>query len=502
MRFKKRFYLFAIFLILAVVVAYAYHFIKTNNKPIMDLPECKGCNIVLITLTNVGAEHLGVYGYQRNTSPKLDRFAQDSIVFENAFTQMSWSLPVVASLFTSEYPITHGLMNRQVLSGTETTLAEILKIYGYETAAFTGGGDYRERYGVNQGFSTFKSEQNVTVFTGSFRKSTKNAYKWLLNNKGKKFFIFVQGYDAHCPFEPPENYKSLFDDNYNGTINTSLCIRSLGYKDSNVQTPDTLDAYYFTNMTVDSSFAVLMPVNITKKDIEHLRTLYDGEVRYVDDLVGGFLEELGRLGLLNNTIIIILGDHGETFGEHGRLVRIGATRGNMYNNVIHIPLIIRHPFVKNGKKIYGLVQIIDIMPTVLDFFGIPLNREAQGKSFVPLIEGRNNSVHEYIFSGGFFGSTNKILFKHSAVNYAVTSKKWKLIYERSTDGEISSLELYDIENDPNELNNLVAEEPEIAMQLKKQMLEWEKASIRQRNLKKIELSQEELKAAREAGYTD
>ncbi|MEK7072278.1 MAG: sulfatase/phosphatase domain-containing protein, partial [Patescibacteria group bacterium] len=203
------------------------------------------------------------------------------------------------------------------------------------------------------------------------------------------------------------------------------------------------------------------------------------------------------------TIIVVIGDHGEIFGSHGRLIRLGRARGALYDEVIHIPFIIKHPYIKKGIKIDSLVEAIDVAPTILDFLSIPISNEAQGNSLLPSISGSNESLHEYVFSGGkFFGIINMDLFPHRTLNSAIRSKQWKLIFERSKDGQVNSLELYNIEKDPNERLNLIADRPEVARMLKNKLIEWEDYTIKVNDLKKINLTDDELRAAREAGYFD
>ena len=486
-------------MILVVILLISFLDVRINNKPY--LPKCDDCNIIVIVPTNIRADHLSLYGYERKTSPNLDKFAKNGIVFTNAFSQMSWSLPVVASLFTSKYPFTHGLMGRQVLSPNETTLAEILKLYNYTTVAFTSGGDYRSVYGIDQGFDVFDDDDNSIIFTGSFNRTTNEALEWLKNNKNnKKFFMFLQGYDTHCPFNPPSEYLNLFKREYTGNLNDSLCVRSVGTNPQSNSSNFTITAFYFENMTISPTYSRLVPVNITNKDIEHLISNYDSEIRYVDYLLGNFLDELERFGTLKNTIVIIIGDHGEIIGEHGRVVRVGQVRGALYDEIIHVPLIIKHPLIKKGKSIEGLVETIDIMPTILDFLDIPINYESQGINLVPLINGSKEEMREFVFSGGNFGG-NLELFPYYTTNDAIRSKKWKLIFERSANG-INNLELYDLENDPNEMINLVWENPELARALKSNLLKWENHVNTVKTLKKITLTDEELRAVREAGYVN
>ncbi len=492
-----------IFILLVILLAMSLVFYIKNIKTKSDyIPKCPDCNIIIINPTNIGAKHMSLYGYSRDTTPNINKFAKGSIVFTNAFSPISWSLPAVASLFTSEYPFTHGLMGRNVLDQKEVTLAEILKLYNYTTIAFTGGGDYKSIYGINQGFDLFDDDNKSIIFTGSFNRTLPLGIDWIRKNRDKKFFMFLQGYDAHCPFDPPQEFASLYESGYSGNLKESVCIRNNGNPyDSKINiTNYPIPAFYWENMTLSPSYAVLVPVNLTHTDIEHLISYYDSEIKYSDYLVGEFLMNIEKMGVLKNTVVIIVGDHGETFGEHGNLIRLGFVRGTLYDEIIHIPLVMKHPLIKSNKRIDALTQTIDVMPTILDFLGIPINHEVQGKSLLPLINGSDKSIHQYVFSGGRFGRWKSEIFPFTTLHDIIRSQKWKLVFERSTTGEIFAFELYDIETDPNEKNNLIVQEPEIARELKEELQRWEKRTILTKRLKEVNLTDEELMAAREAGY--
>ena len=192
--------------------------------------DCHDCNVVFISLTNLRADHLHAYGYFRQTSPNIDALAKRSLVFENAFSHASWTLPVAISLFTSQYPFTHGIMNRQhfePLPSTVVTLTDILKANGYATAAFVGDRDYGLTYGHTSRFDTATDvvfDQGLKDWKryGVLKNTVPKAISWMKENKERKFFLLVQGYDTHCPFEVPEK-NDMFDPDYDGDIDFSKC---------------------------------------------------------------------------------------------------------------------------------------------------------------------------------------------------------------------------------------------------------------------------------------
>ena len=172
--------LFAIFVILLLI---GYQGIFKKDFDI----SCKNCNVVMIAITNVSAEHMGSYGYFRNTTPNIDEFAEKSILFENVFSHASWTLPTAVSVFTSKYPYSHNIMDRvrdQTIK--EQTLSEILKSSGFRTAAFTGGGDYNKIYGLDKGFDTYIDSDYFV----SLKNRMPLVFDWLDNNSKDKFFLF------------------------------------------------------------------------------------------------------------------------------------------------------------------------------------------------------------------------------------------------------------------------------------------------------------------------
>ncbi len=443
--------------------------------------QCKDYSLIIISLANIGIEHMSLYGYKRETTPNIDKWAQEAIIFENAFTHGSWTLPVATSLFTSLYPYTHRIVNRDIqniLDEGIKTLPEILKENGYKTAAFTGGLDYYEEFGHMRGFEKTGSNPN---FTG-FDVTLSQAEDWLSQNSDKKFFLFIHGYTAHSPFDPPEKFKGIFSnpEGKNITVDHKRSVR--GFKNSET---DTYEAYYAGGIARfrNPDFKGGKPVKfiLTQDDIDYLRDLYDEEVLYVDSMIGNFLTSLDKK-MLNKTIIVIFSEHGEMFAKHGRFGRAGTIRGTLYDDVIHIPLIIKFP-EGPSKRINGLVQIIDIMPTIMDILDIPPLQKTQGRSLLSLIN-YDESVNDYVFAGLEFNIGRPFpqpFYPVQSINESIRDYKWKLIREVkfsnpniNAAGQIEeeALELYNLQQDPDELTNLADDYPDITKDLKEKLSQW------------------------------
>jgi len=436
--------------------------------------KCKDCNLIMISLSNVSAENMSLYGYERLTTPNLDEWAKDAVVFENAFTQTSWTLPVATSLFTSLYPYSHKIMNRfvdNVLDENIQTLPELLSAQGYKTAAFVGGLDYSNSFGHMRGFEDFEEamqEDVLAISFSGFGPTLAKGLEWIEENPEEKFFLFLHGYDAHCPFDPPAAFKSTFSSSAGKdiTVDHKLCLR--GFKDSE---NESYEAYYYRE-------GAKKKVTMTKNDITYLEDLYDEEVLSVDALVGSFLNNLDKT-TADNTIVIVFSDHGEMFAKHGRFGRAGGVRGTLYDEVVHIPMIMKIP-KQNGKRISGLLQMIDVMPSLLDILGLKQPEGLQGKNAAPLIAGEIQEINDYVFTGSEFGIEEGRLtwpaYTTQSVNESLRSKGWKLIYEAEVDekGKIAeeTYELYNLNDDPDELHNLTDKEPVEAARFKKILKNW------------------------------
>ncbi len=440
----------------------------------------EGYNLIMISINNIGTEHMSLYGYKKKTTPNLDRWSEGALVFEDTFSPSSWTLPVATSVFTSLYPYTHKVMDRyhgNSLDKQIKTLPELLRDSNYTTAAFTGGLDYKSIFGHMQGFEVTDNNANFS----KFQVTLPQAKKWLAKNSDKKFFLFIHGYDAHPPFEPPKQFAGRFSSPQGKKITIDHRFTLRGFKNSK----DEYVAYYLKHDNPSRAQMKLpekIEVKLTQDDIDYLRGLYDEDVLSVDAQVGKFLNSLSKK-ILDKTIIVIFSEHGEMFAKHGRFGRAGAIRGTFYDEVVHVPLIIKVPHV-SGRRIEGLAQLVDIMPTILDILGIPFSQKVQGESLLSLINDFG-PVNDYIYGGTIYNKERPEpypYYKVQSLNEYIRDKKWKLIHEinlSKTDensvlnsGEKETFELYDIQRDPEEYRNLADEYPEIAKDLKEKLSRW------------------------------
>jgi len=271
-------------------------------------------NVLLITLDTMRADALGAYGATNGATPNLDRLARGGVVFEDAVTAAPLTLPAHSSLFTAKYPPRHGVRDNGgfVLDREETTLAERLKTAGFRTGGFVGAYVLDRRWGIAQGFDKYFDDFDVSKAKGSALASVErranevadHALAWLDSVRSSRFFAWVHFYDAHSPYDPPEPYRTRF----------------AGH-------------------------------------------LYAGEVAFVDSQVGRLLAFLEQRHLLDKTVVVAIGDHGESLGDHGE-----STHGFfVYRSVLHVPFTILVPGDSpGGRRVASTVRSVDLMPTLLD----------------------------------------------------------------------------------------------------------------------------------------
>jgi len=273
------------------------------------------------------------------------------------------------------------------------------------------------------------------------------ALRWLKEHKDDRFFLFIHYWDPHMIYKPPSPYNELF---YHG----DPC-------DPNNHSLDEFRkqiVWPFHKRHLDA----IMP-GIT--DIEFIIAQYDGEIRYVDTKVGEIIETLEELELTNDTLLVICSDHGESLGEH----RVYFDHADVYEQIIHVPLIIYNPTLPSGKIIRSYVQLIDIAPTILDYLGVLPPEGLDGISLKPLIEGEVNFLREVVYCNQATWTVKRAMIRNN----------WKLIktYDE-TFWPVPKVELYNLEKDPGETENLADEVPDVVDSMELEMFRWLEENLR------------------------
>lgn len=429
-----------------------------------------GCNVILISLDTLRADRLGCYGYEKNTSPAIDRFAEKALLFENSFSNASWTLPSHMSLMTSMYPKQHGVRDQDSrLSRDKKTLAEALRDEGYRTAAFTAGYLVSAVFGFDRGFEVYMEEYNTKKENPDhgwrLKHVAKNLMFWLEENKDEKFFLFVHCYDTHEPFIA-HTYMEKFEEDYDGRLdflnNRAAFNASPEYKKYKEYVEGYFNINIFYREIINKG-----RIEMREPDIGHIRALYDNEVRYVDYYFGKLMDELTSMGLMDNTVIIVWSDHGQELLERGRIQH----GGSLHDEIIGVPLIVYIPGMDGGRTA-ALAQGIDIAPTILDILGI---QSPPGFMGVPLLSTKR-------------GNNPFVAAQQKRVN-ALRTGEYKLLVHNKT----KDVWLFDLGKDPGEMNNIAAGHPELVNDLKAALFN---------ELDLVDLDEDMIRKLKSLGYLD
>jgi len=307
-------------------------------------------------------------------TPAMDRIAQEGLRFARAYAAASWTRPSMASLLTGVYPRTHGALGRtDALAAGMPRLAGELRRLGYRTAAVYANPNIGPPFGFAEGFDEFIDLYPARYIhdrsapperVGTADNVVNRAIAWLRARPAKPFFLLVFSVDPHAPYEPPAPYNTLYDRDYSGPIDGSI---------KNV-------------------FGLLAAAKMGQlpaaRDIRHLRALYDGEVAFNDAQLSRLLGELDRLQVANSTVFLLTSDHGEEFYEHGS----GDHGHSLYEELIHIPLLMRWPGHIAPGRVYGdAVQLIDLYPTLLHIAAGHTSSTGPGRDLFDLLLGRDGA---------------------------------------------------------------------------------------------------------------
>lgn len=488
-------------------------------------------NVILISLQCLRPDHLGAYGYQRDTSHNIDNFAKESVLFENAISQANLTPVAQMSVLTSQYPRINGMVSFEVNKEqvSQSTLPGILKKYGYTTAAALSSPEFFMRYDtegktvVNPGdvfsrdFDNFERTRQGPG-GGGIRKAPTQAFNWLKNNKDKKFFLWIGSGMIHLPYGAtvPKEFRNMYDPPNYQPFWEKFPIKINNDQAQGSPTYDILSRVYRNQFFWDFSPAY----NLTDADVSYINARYDAGVYYTDQFIGQLLKLLDSLDLTKKTLIVLHSIHGEDLGEGGRFFHYDVT-----DTVVKNALIFRFPDNKfAGKRVPQQIQGIDIMPTVLNYLEIPVPHEAQGGSLLPLIKGEGPAPSEFAFIDRlpwweytlskwyleFQKNDQKAQFSprelagidqylptlksnFDALGYppgdiAIRSNDWKMIVRKNISllnklswwsfitGEkhdVVELELYNLRNDPLETTNVAGKNPEIVKMLRAKLLRWD-----------------------------
>lgn len=380
----------------------------------------KPLNVIIMGVDTLRPDHLSCYGYQRKTSPNIDRLAAGGALMLHNVSQAPWTLPSFASLLTSLYPHQHGASSglSQIRTGFPT-LGSILLENGYTTAALVNSRVLNPELKLDRGFEFYDPPGPVPRLAD---EDTRQALAWI-DKQTKPFFLFLHYFDPHEPYAPPAPCDTLYDPGYSGNLARKAFVLADEFPDHMIAGSETMR-------------------RATPEDWAHVNALYDGEITFTDAAVGELIKGLGERGLLKRTLLVLVGDHGEEFYEHKSF----GHGHSLHSEVINVPLIFSLPGVIAGNaRISDQTRSIDVLPTVLDVLGIKAQGNFEGTSLVPLLTGKGRVAGA---AGALFppslAYTEGIL--HGNPKASITARPWKIICDITTNEEF----FFNIEDDPGE----------------------------------------------------
>jgi arylsulfatase A-like enzyme len=399
-------------------------------------------SVILISIDTLRADHLGCYGYERDVSPNIDGLAEAGVLFADALSTSSWTLPAHMSMLTSLYPSFHkmekgGRLGSVRLDESETTLAELLQPAGWATAGIVAHPFLSGEWGFDAGFDLYRR------YATQAEAQTDRARLWLewhqfQVNRGLRqpeFFLFLHYLDPHETYSPPPPYATKYFPDYKGPLSP---------RDK------------FVTLFSQMPFA-------NDEDFRYALALYDGEIDYTDAQLGRVLAKLAELGRSDSTLIVLTSDHGEEFKDHGSM----GHKSSLYREQTRVPLVFSHrKLVASGRKVEAPVSVVDITPTILDLLGRPLLGKAQGVSLAPYLvpgseEAKPPARHLFTEMGPlgvtWEGHSHLKAVRNERYNLIVNyDREWKQLFDR-IDDPLEKKDLYEAKKDTAEIRDLQAQ---------------------------------------------
>ena len=429
-------------------------------------------DIVLITIDTLRADRLSAYGYDRETSPFLDELAASGVRFAATYSPSSWTVPSMASLFTSLEPDHHGVQRgivkkekirgQEILADDFTLLAEVLQQAGYRTFGVSANLHLAKRFGFAQGFDHYR---NLGFANADRIAPVLEEWRDMLVSGPDPYFLWIHYLDPHDPYYPREPWFENPVPALAGEVSE--------------QNPVQIDRLYWLN----SADGRRRNPRRLKKELRIAEAAYDAEISYTDDQIR---QALAALDPASEAFVVVTADHGEAFYEHEHL----GHGQDLHEEQVRVPLILRFPgALHRGRVVEKPVSLVDVMPTILDFLAIEPPGDSQGRSLLPLIT----------------GSTSPLPPVFLAVSRAepgirgIRQGDWKYL---RTLGDPAGDRLFDLRSDPGERRNLAGEYPEVAEDLARRLDRFLAAAPTEMRPELEEVNEETLDELRALGYVE
>jgi arylsulfatase A-like enzyme len=378
-------------------------------------------NVLLISLDTTRADHLSTYGYSRETSPFLTELASRGVLFRNAYVNTHGTVPSHTTILSSEYAESHRALGfdqpgwSRAIPETVVLLQQFLKRQGYVTIGVTDGGWMTGRLGFARGFDYFKETRGVVPGTARLLETIEALVK-----ESPPIFAFLHTYQVHSPDAPPPKYRELFGQ-YSSTFEPTS-----------------------ENLIEVSKGGV----RLSETDRKYVEAMYDAEIRFTDDTLRAFWGRLEESGFLDHFIVVVTSDHGEEFGEHGAMLH----GPRLYDELLHVPLIVAGSRVPRGVVDDRLASSVDIVPTIVGTLGLDRAPRWAGSN---LLEPSAIPPEEQV-----------VFSQYGDALYSVRMKEWKLIVRQGT------RLLFDLTLDPGEHNDVAAARQDVVQYLERRLTDW------------------------------
>ena len=459
--------------------------------------------VLLLSIDTLRADHLGLYGYERFTSPVLDMLALEGVVFEDASATSPWTLPSHASMLTGLYPRRSGVLSMKTSLPQEVpTLAKHLGDAGFDTAAVVNSTWLKkDDYELTRDFDHYLFVQDVPDRRAPNTWVTDQALTWLEELSGRPLFLFVHYYDVHSDYVSEPGFEKLFVGDYDGVVDGS------GWQLTRANLEDDYLEMCHTRFdpkkcrfgsetdpwVVDETVEKL---ELDEADVRHLIDLYDAGIRQLDTELSRLFSGMRDAGVMEETLLVVTSDHGEEFMDHGRLDHFLP----MWQEILRVPLILRGPGLPRGVRVTAPVSHVDLAPTILARVGVAEDVSFDGLDLAPLWSGGSDAPFRgrFLYGEGSGGLTYDLVVRGFFPVYrSVRRGPHKLVYESKND----RYALYDLEADPDERADVKSAEPEIARALIEEMRErYRDFTPEPSEENRVELDDEDRERLRALGY--
>jgi arylsulfatase A-like enzyme len=470
------------------------------NPVVTDAAPHTRPNVLVYLIDTLRADHASLYGYARDTTPFLKKLGATGIVFDDCQAQATWTKASTASLMTSLYSFTHGIINdADTIPPGSATIAEQLRGHGYVTASIVANPFAGRTTGLQRGFDYMFEYPTVFRYrTEAADRGTDSAalnkvvIPWLERHRDEPFFLYAHATDPHAPYRPPAPYDAKWA---NPAENQDFDRHYMKLRNEREYGGGTVISREMC------SRAGIDPDRFIQQALDR----YDGEILHNDHSFEVLVDKMKQLGILDNTIVIVVSDHGEEFWDHGWT----AHGHSLYQELAHTVFLMWNPrLLPQPRRVSEPVQLVDVMPTILDLLGMKIPQMVEGQSLVPLGRGKPFQRRTPVMTSRFAhpgAQPDGPIKENRTDTFALVETKWKLIYrDKSRATGLNRAELYDRVTDRTEKDNVAAAHPREVEQFMAEVGKWIDAQNKIRVVlghgASSQLDQQTIQQLRSLGY--